>query len=316
GGMSWHFLFPAMIILGFAFAFSGGGRPAYKVGVHPPEALEDSAAFPLLATRYLEFIPVDNLDDAISKVSRHQLDILVSRQSVVRYWINEESQKGHLAEKVLLGSYDGALTKEIVGGKQVRYVDWLVPGILAMNMMFSALFGVGWMIVRYRKVGYLKRLKATPTRAYEFLIGQILSRLVVIMGSSTVVFAGSWALIRFPVNGSVLLLALVFAVGTFCLISLGLVFAARFTNEELVGGLLNFLTWPMMFLSGVWFSLEGVNPMLRKAALAFPLTHIVNAARGIMIDGETIVDVIPELSILSILSIALLAVGSALFKWE
>ena len=142
-------------------------------------------------------------------------------------------------------------------------MDWLVSGLLSMNMMFSALFGVGYNLVRYRKNGVLKRLKATPLRAFEFLTAQVVSRLILIMSVFTVVYQGSDYFLRFQRLGSLLDLYLIFALGSACLISLGLVVAARVTSEELAGGVLNMLSWPMMFLSGVWFSLEGAPKALR-----------------------------------------------------
>lgn len=316
GGLSWNLAFPILLILGFAFAFSRGDRPAYKVGIYPSPAIQETARFPFLAVKYIQFTPIDNVEKAVEKVRYHQLDMLVSLQDTPEYWVNESSPKGYLVERIITGTKSDSMVRKEVSGKPVRYVDWLVPGILAMNMMFSALFGVGWVIVRYRKTGYLKRLKATPLKSIEFLIGQCISRIVVLVGSSTLVFAGTYAIVKFSMNGSIVLLSLVFLLGCFCMISLGLVFASRFTNEELVSGLLNFLTWPMMFLSGVWFSLEGVHPWLQKISLVFPLTHIVTAMRAIMIDGAGLGDIIFPVSVLGVMSIVFILFGSLLFKWE
>ncbi len=313
-GLAWNLLFPLLIIAGFAFAFSGDKQNTFKVGVYPPESLSDKTDF--FATKHIEFIPQKNKDEAYAKVGRHQIDLLVVWGDTVQYWINPTSPKGDLVEKVLLGSTKYPVLRQEAHGKQVRYVDWLVPGILALNMMFSALFGVGYVIVRYRINGVLKRLKATPLRAYEFLVAQVLSRLVVIMGSSVVVFVGANFFIHFSMLGSWLLLLSVFALGTFCMISLGLVFAARFKSEEMVSGILNFLTWPMMFLSGVWFSLEGLHPVFQKIALAFPLTHLINASRAIMLDGAGINQVALPMLILAGMSVVFIGVGAVLFKWE
>ena len=116
------------------------------------------AAF--FTTEYVEFIPVPALADAVTKVERHQLDMLVDPRTG-RYWINDSSPKGYILERVLRGSGGAAYAKQTVSGRAVRYVDWVVPGILSMNMMFGALYGVGYVIVRYRKNGVLKRLKAS-----------------------------------------------------------------------------------------------------------------------------------------------------------
>jgi ABC-2 type transport system permease protein len=252
----------------------------------------------------------------LPKVERHQLDMLVDPAGR-RYWINEESPKGYVLERILRGA--GAQTdfnKQTVSGRVIRYVDWVAPGILAMNMMFSCLFGVGYVIVRYRKNGMLKRLKATPLTPLEFLSAQVASRLWLILATTALVFAGTDGLIGFPMHGSYLDLFTVFLVGAISLISLGLIVAARTTSEEVAAGLLNALSWPMTFLSGVWFSLEGVHPVLQQCAQLAPLTHIIEAARAVMIDGVGLAAISGHLLALTAMSIGFMAVGAWLFRWE
>ncbi len=117
-------------------------------------------------------------------------------------------------------------------------------------------------------------------------------------------------------RGSYANLFLISLLGSICLISLGLLVAARLSSEELAGGILNLLTWPMMLLSGVWFSLEGTNPVVRKIAQFLPLTHLVDGARAIMTEGAGFAQVLPELSILLVMSAVFLAIGSLIFRWE
>lgn len=312
--LTWSLLFPLSLIAGFAFAFSGPGLDPYKVGVWgDARGWHDSELF---KTRYIRFIPVTDLPAALTKVQRHQLDLLFDPAGQ-RYWINDESPKGYVLERVLRGTeVNSNLSKQTVSGRVIRYVDWVMPGVLAMNMMFSCLFGVGYVIVRYRKNGMLKRLKATPLTPLEFLSAQIASRLWLILASTVLVFAGTHWVIGFPMFGSYLDLFIVFAVGAISLISLGLLVAARATSEELAAGLLNVLSWPMTFLSGVWFSLEGVRPVLQKAAQLAPLTHIIDAARAIMLDGAGLIDISGHLLALTAMSIVFMAVGAWLFRWE
>ena len=311
--LAWNILFPVLIVMGFAFAFSGESLDLYKVGVIKEQAPATRPEF--LATRYIQFIPVTELNAAIIKVERHQLDMLLDL-AARRYWINDSSPKGYILEQLLRGTSSGEFSKQAVSGRGIRYVDWVIPGILAMNMMFSALFGVGYVIVRYRKNGMLKRLKATPVTPFEFLAAQVASRLWLIMAVTVTVFIGTDLFIDFRMLGSYLDLFIVFALGAVSLISLGMVVAARTASEELAGGLLNLLSWPMMFLSGVWFSLEGVHPLLQKLALIFPLTHLTEAARAIMIDGAGLLDIAPHLLALAAMSGLFLAIGSYLFRWE
>ena len=312
--LAWNIIFPLLIILGFAFAFTGDQLNQYKVGVLQSSA--DSRP-DFYSTDYIQFInlPLSETQSAIDKVKRHQLDMLLNEKQQ-RYWINDSSPSGYMLEKVLAGSGGGAYQKQLVSGEPIRYVDWLIPGVLGMNMMFSALFGVGYVVVRYRKNGVLKRLKATPLTAIEFLSAQVVSRLWLIMAITCAVYIGCDLLIGFAMSGSYLLLFLVYTVGAFSMISMGLIVAARVKSEEMAGGLLNMLSWPMMFLSGVWFSLEGLHPWVQKLALAFPLTHITHAARVIMLDGAGFAAILPNLIALVIMSIIFLLLGVLLFRWE
>lgn len=321
--LAWNILMPVLIVAGFAFAFTGDIGQQFKVGVISSEKTTEEVR-QFTALKYIEFYDIEpvaeNIPRAIQKVQRHQVDLLIDA-ATNKYWVNEESPHGYLVEKILLSlqsenSKGNHFDKQIVAGKQIRYIDWVIPGILAMNMMFSALFGVGFVIVRYRKNGMLKRLKATPITAFEYLSAQIASRLILILLVTAFVFYGTNYFVGFVMNGSHLNLLLVFALGSLSMISLGLIIAARISSEETAGGLLNLFSWPMMFFSGVWFSLEGANPVMQNIAEIFPLTHVTAAARSIMIDGAELIEVSYHLVVLSLQSVVFLILGSWLFKWE
>ena len=321
--MGWNLLMPVLIVAGFSFAFSGEIGKQFKVGVIN-ESISMAQAKHFLELKHIEFYSVNSNDKevkrAITKVQRHQVDMLLDAKNQ-QYWINTESPSGYLVEKILLGTGDPDSThhdfeKQTVSGKQIRYIDWVIPGILSMNMMFSALFGVGFVIVRYRKNGMLKRLKATPITAFEYLSAQVASRIMLIMIVTAFIFYGTHFFVDFVMNGSHLNLFLVFALGALSMISLGLIIAARITSEETAGGLLNLFSWPMMFFSGVWFSLEGAAPVMQNIAEIFPLTHVTTAARAIMIDGANLVDVSYHLVVLTVQSIVFLVFGAWFFKWD
>ncbi len=318
GTMAWNLVLPVVLVFGLAFAFGDGGRNQYTVGVLQDAAEIDVSVHPFLETRYIRFVPVVDQDEALLKVERHQLDLLVQLDSDPRYWVNPDSRKGYFVEKALLQSDTvsvGSIRKEEISGKAIRYADWVLPGILGMNMMFSSLFGVGYVVVRYRKNGFLKRLRATPLTPLEFIIAQVASRLGLILVITAIVFSGTHLLLDTPVEGSYLTLLLIAAIGAISMISLGLMIAARVTSEELAGGLLNMINWPMMLLSGVWFSLEGAAPIVQQAAKIFPLTHILDSARAVMLDGATLVDVAPSLISLSAMSTVFLVAGAMMFRW-
>ena len=314
--LGWNILFPLLLVVGFAAVFSGEPKPLFKVGVVGDPAMLKPADAAFFATKYVQFIPFQDPDKAIDRVEHFQLDMLVDLRSGKRYWINANSPNGYMLERVLRGEGPTEYQRLTVQGREIRYVDWVVPGILAMNMMFSCLFGVGYVIVRYRKNGFLKRLKATPLNPFEFLLAQMVSRLLLIQTITIAVYAGCNYFIHFQMRGSYANLFLISLVGAVCLISLGLLVASRLSSEELAGGILNLLTWPMMLLSGVWFSLEGTNPIVRKIAQFLPLTHLVDAARAIMTEGAGLVDIAPHIAILAVMTVVFLSIGSFIFRWE
>lgn len=306
-------LLPVMLVIGLSFVFGGPERPLFKVGVL--SAHLDREAHPFLHERYVDFIALPQEAVALRKLTHQQVDLLVDLRAPVRYWVNTDSPKGYIVEKLLLADVPGA-ARQPVQGAALRYIDWLFPGILGMNMMFSCLFGVGYVVLRYRKSGFLKRLHATPLSAFEFLSAQVLSRLTLILVVTAILYGGIAAIIGFHNAGSVLLLVLLAVLGALSMIALGLTIAARFSSEELVGGLLNVLTWPMMVLSGIWFSLEGAPRWVQWAAHVFPLTHVLDGARAVMLDGAGLTQIAPNLLYLAVTALAFLAFGAWSFRWR
>ena len=346
GTFYWNLLFPVFLVLGMAFAFSGGDDKLYKIGsigIPDPQVR-------ILVMEQMQVIPYIDAQEASQKLERHQIDFVIDFERR-EFAVNEQSSKGRFLRELFLtqqavanpealtgpemdpspeatpspgtvrspisaAAFAAAFAERTVSGRATRYVDWLVPGVIGMNMMFSSLFGVGYVIVRYRKNGVLKRLKATPVHALNFVSAQAASRLVIVLLTSIFVFTGTNLLLRFVMRGSYLDLLLLTTLGILCMIALGLVFASRMRSEELAGGVLNLVTMPMLALSGVFFSLEGSPPILRTISRGFPLTHFIEAARKIMLDGANLVQVAPNLLFLASLTAVFLVLSAALFKWE
>lgn len=314
--LAWNLLFPVLMVLGFAAIFSGPGQPVFKVAVIA-EAPPSAELHAFLGTPHIQFYREADLEAATRKVARHRVDLLIELDGArPRYWVNPESAKGVLAERLLLASPGPAPEKQQASGTPIRYVDWALPGILGVNLMFSCLWGVGYVIVRYRKSGHLKRLRATPLRALEFVSAQIVSRLAVVMVATTAMFVGCDLFMHFPMEGSYLELFILTVVGSLSLTAMGLLVAARVASEEVSGGLLNLISTPMMILSGAFFSLDGSPRWVQQLAEIFPLTHMLSAARSIMLDGARLTDLgYPLLMLLGTTALCM-AFGSLLFKWS
>jgi ABC-type multidrug transport system permease subunit len=323
----WNFAFPFLIIVGFGLIFGAKEHQQFKIGLFSGETktleagTESTVPLAFQQGKYLQFINFPNQTEGEQKLQHHKIDLLLdSRSPEHRYWINDSSPNGYIAEQIFLASLmktsEKAADKQLVKGVQIRYIDWLFPGILGMNMMFSALWGVGYVVVGYRKNGALKRLKATPLTPLEYLSAQMLSRIFLIMFTLIVVWIGSDMIFHFQVHGSYATLALIFFLGGLSLCSMGLVLAARGTSEEFTSGILNFISWPMMFLSEVWFSLEGSPAWIQAIAKLFPLTHLLTGARKIMNDGATLVDVRIECLVLVLTTLISLTIAARLFSWN
>jgi ABC-2 type transport system permease protein len=312
GSLSWSVLFPLLLIFGLSFALSND-RYIYKVGVL---GTASSAQQLLHDIPHLDLVTYTDKDMALRRLGRHQLDLLVDTGSTPRYWVNTQSRKAYFLEQTLQARLPGKLIRQTVEGQEVSYVAWVIPGILSMSLMFSCLYGVGYVIVRYRDSGVLKRYHATPITALEFLGAQAVSRLLISVATLAIVFTGSFLLLDFPVKGSWLLLLLVTTLGALSMIALSLVCAARIDSLEFMNGLLNLISWPMMMLSGLWFSLDEAPLLLQQISLLMPLTHLVNAARTIMLDGGGITAVANEMLILSLITLVLMAIAARIFRWQ
>lgn len=310
--LMWNLIFPFLLLAGFYYVF-GQSQPMFTVGVLSQQ--DAYLARPqLMAINHIQFIPYQQADAALDRLARHQIDLVIDIDSA-QYWVNDESSKSYMVEQ-LISQSDPDYRRNLVRGQAIRYVDWVLPGIIGMNVMFSSLFGVGYAIVRYRKNGVLKRLNATPLNAYEFISAQILSRLLMVLLITSILFFGARWLLSTLMLGQHGLLLLVILMGALSLISLGLLVASRLRSEEFTGGLLNMTTWPMMGLSEVWFPLEGAPHFVLQLSNLLPLTHLVQAMREVMIDGAGFWQIFDHLSILMAMTIGFLLLGTLLFNWD
>lgn len=321
----WNFLFPFLLIIGLGMVFNGKEYQQFKVGVFPVTTASVTVSQTTLPLAFqqekqITFVPVADQKAGEQKLSLHKIDLLVDGRSASHaYWLNDSSPNGALAEKILLASLlppEKLAEKKVITGRQIRYIDWLFPGILAMNMMFASLWGVGYIVVRYRKNGALKRLKATPLTPFEYLTAQMMSRIFHLMFTLIVVWFGVDLVFDFQMQGSYLLTLFIFFLGGLNLCSIGLVLAARGTSEEFTSGVLNFISMPMMVLSEVWFSLEGAPTWVISLSQMFPLTHLLRATRNVMNEGATLADVQWECLILILTTLLFLLIASRIFSWN
>ncbi len=311
----WHWVLPIFIITAFYITFNNDQSSLFKVGI--VGSLESSAlqSEEFFQIQHIQFLPQEK-QAGIKKVRDHKLDLLIELSSPMQYWINDSNKNGYITEQLLKKSFNKKLRKNSFMTQPASYMDWVFPGILALTIMFGCLWGVGYMIVVYRCEGYLKRLHATPLKSYSFLLGQLFSRLVIVLVTTSVTFITGSLLISFETQGSYLSLIVCYTLGAISLSSIGLLVASRTKSKEFADQLLNVFSWPFFIFSEMWFSLEGSPVWLQNFSKALPLTHLIASTRKIMLDGASLYQVRDHIWAMLLFSVIVLTLTVILFKWN
>jgi ABC-2 type transport system permease protein len=197
-----------------------------------------------------------------------------------------------------------------------RYVDFLVPGLIGMNLMGSGLWGLGFTVVMARSRKLLKRFAATPMRRSHYLLSFMLSRLLFLVLEVAAVIVFAWLAFGFTVRGSWLSVVLITMLGGFTFSGIGLLVAARPTTIEGVSGLMNFIMLPMWLLSGTFFSSERFPQILQPFIQALPLTALNNVLRALMNEGSALSSNWMPIAILIAWCVVSFIVALKIFRWQ
>ena len=213
--------------------------------------------------------------------------------------------------------------RDVIGSREVamrepggRYVDFLVPGLIGMNLMSAGMWGIGYALVDMRIKKLLRRLLATPMRAADFLAAQMVTRLLFTVVEVGYLLGFAWLVLGVPVRGSVLAVMVVALVGAASFAGMGLAVASRPRKIETISGLMNLVMLPMFVGSGVFFSVDrfpqAVQPFLR----ALPLTALNEALRAVTLEGASLVSQAPHLLLVAAWGGISFAIGLRLFRWS
>jgi ABC-type multidrug transport system permease subunit len=318
----WVLVFPVLLSLALGIAFRSKPPEALAVAVQEGPGAE-AARTALAADKALA--PRTLAGDACREALRAgRVALVVVPGEKVTYWFDptrDESRVARLAADAALQGAAGradALAAEdrLMTEKGSRYIDFLVPGLLGMNLMGTGMWGVGFSIVTARSRGLLKRLIATPMRRRHYLLGQMLGRMAFLIPEVGLLVTFAALVFDVPVRGSLVVLGLVAALGGLAFTGIGLLVAARPRTIEGVSGLMNFVMLPMWIFSGVFFSPARFPDALQPMIHALPLTALNDALRAVMLDGATLARVTPELAIVAAWGTAAFAAALALFRWK
>ena len=321
----WTFAFPILLAIGLGIAFRN--RPAEIVHIavvgSSPEASRVAAAARADSGLAVEVLSPDSASAAI-RTGRVALLVVPQPDGRVQYQFDETRPDARnarlLADNAIQRGYGRAdqvrVSEAHVRERGSRYIDFVIPGLLGMNIMGSSIWGLGYTIVDARRKKLLKRLVATPMSRAEFLVSYLVSRIALLVGEVVVLLGFAALFFGVPVRGSVLQLILIVLASVFAFGGLGLLIASRARTIEGASGLMNVAMMPMWVLSGVFFSSENFPKAFQPLIQALPLTATNNALRASMLRGAGWTVVGPEVALLALWAVATLWLALKWFRWR
>jgi ABC-2 type transport system permease protein len=318
----WVFVFPILMagILGIAFR----SRPPEPVPVAVVEGPQADARVAAL-TADGDVAPKRlSADEAQKALSRGRVVLVISAGEPPTYTYDPtqpESRAARLAVDAALQRVAGRSDSFTPVHSRItepggRYVDFLVPGLLGMNLMGTGMWGIGFSLVVARNGNLLKRLVAAPVRRSQLLASQLLSRLLFLVPEAGALLVFSYFLLGVPIRGPLLLLFAVSLLGALAFSGLGLLTAARPKTIEGVSGIMNVVMVPMWIFSGIFFSTERFPAAAQPFVKALPLTALNDALRAVMLDGAGVSAIGPELLLLVAWSLVTFVLAVKLFRWQ
>ena len=319
----WVFAFPLLLAVALGLAFRNRPPDVVRVGVEAGSGGgADSLAALLNGSPGIRAV-VLQAGPAAEQLRKGSVAVVVvpGEPLVYRYdSTRTESRTARLAAddalQRALGRRDvRAVADQKVMEKGSRYIDFLVPGLLGLNLMGTGMWGMGYAVVDARKRKLIKRLLASPMRRSQYLLAFIVARLAM-LGPEVVLLLGFGAIaFGVPFRGSVAAVAVLVLIGAMCFAGLGLLTASRARTIEAVSGLMNLIMMPMWIVSGVFFSSANFPAVMQPVIKALPLTALNDALRAVILDGASLATVAAPTAICAVWGLVSFAVALRIFRW-
>jgi ABC-2 type transport system permease protein len=321
----WVFIFPVLLAAGLGIAFRS--RPAERMAVAVPTSTPGAEGL-AAALRHDDRLTVRVLDDSRAtralRVGDVALLLAAADSGRIEYRYDDRRPESRTARLIVDDAIQRAAGRKNPIGvvdRQVsepgsRYIDFVVPGLLGMNLMGSGIWGIGFSIVDARRKRLLKRLIATPMSRPQYLASFVLSRLTWLVLEVGLLLGFAVLVFGVPVRGSLLELAVICLLSALSFASIGLLLASRARTVEGVSGLMNLVMLPMWIFSGVFFSAsrfpEAIQPLIR----ALPLTAVINALRASMLQGASLRGIGLELAVITGWLVVSFPLALRIFRWK
>jgi ABC-2 type transport system permease protein len=321
----WTFIFPILLAVGLGIAFRN--KPAETVHVGIVSAPPAAALISALTNRdgiEVEELPTLDSARAVLRSGKIALIVVPGDAGHVDYLYDDTRPDARTARLVAddaiqrgAGRDDPVTAEEsFVRDPGSRYIDFVIPGLLGMNIMGSSVWSLGFTIVDARRRKLLKRFVATPMSRAHYLLSFLISRLVLLVVEVAVVLGFGVFAFGVPVRGSLLQLATVALVSAVAFGGLGLLISSRARTIEAASGIMNLAMMPMWVLSGVFFSAENFPRVVQPVIQLLPLTATIDAFRATMLRGDGWGAVAPELGILAVWGLICGPLALKLFRWR
>jgi len=316
----WVFGFPLLLAAGLGLAFRNTPAEVLTVGV----VGTDLTAFDSAAALAVE--PFPTVDDGLRALREGKVALLVERPadgSVLYHYddTNPEGRDARMRADMAVQERAGR-TDPVVAEDQFmrepgsRYIDFLIPGLLGMNLMGGSIWSMGFAIVDARRRKLMKRLVATPMPRHYFLLSFLISRLAMLVIEVGAFLGFAVLVFGVPVRGSLVLVAALCVLGTLAFGAIGLLLSSRARTIETASGLMNLTMLPMWILSGVFFSSQRFPDVVQPIIEALPLTALNDALRATMLQGATLTQIAPQLGVLAAWLIVCFPLALKLFRWR
>jgi ABC-type multidrug transport system permease subunit len=345
GVIFWSLAFPVLMAWGLGIAFTQQGEQVRHVAI-----VESGAPTPELSRflkensvkiqagkqpqKYFKTLGNDRLgrtiyefsttsrEDAIVKMKRGEIALILQEdKNGIHYHFdpkNSEAQVAYLQLSAAMSAKDqagSAANVEPLTQTGTRYIDFLIPGLLAMGIMMSAMWGISYSLIEKRTKKLLRRMVATPMKKSGFLISHFISRVTLSAGESVLLLLFGWWYFDITVQGSFPAFIAVFLAGNIAFIGLAIFVSARTTRTEVGNGLINAVVMPMMIGSGIFFSYHNFPGWLIPLIQQLPLTMLADSMRSIFIEGADFGQVWLETALLSGMGSLFFALGLKIYKW-
>jgi ABC-2 type transport system permease protein len=322
----WVFGFPILLAVGLGIAFRNKPQEQVAVGVLAGPGA-DAVARSLRAQPGFDVRDVD-AEGAGRELRLGKVSIVVVSGAApgaeLEYRYDPTRPDSVLARERVhdvleraAGRTDPVAAREtLVTEPGARYIDFLIPGLLGMNIMSGGMWGVGFVLVEMRSRKLLKRLIATPMRKGQFLAAMMASRMLMVFGEMALLLFFGWLVFDLVLQGSIATVAVLSLLGACAFSSLGLLVASRAKKVETVSGLMNLVMLPMFVLSGVFFSSDRFPTVVQPFVKALPLTALNDALRAVVLEGASLPSQAARIGVLVAWGVVSFAVALRLFRWN